>query len=194
MKTLLVTGPSSRHEAALRSLLARWSSCPPDGVEIRQKDASDREVLDLLAAARESLPLSRIFANARFDLALAAGADGVILPADGLPVEAVRRETPRGFQVGRSTHSAAEATAAIDAGADPVLIGPIFDSPEKRRFGPPLGPETIEDLPPLSSHTAEVYAIGGIDAGEPHACGVIQAGSRVWRRFGFSKTRPSPVP
>lgn len=160
---MLVTGTAGRFEPDLRSLLKRWSPDPPDAVEIRQKDAADRELLALLSAARASLPRARIFANARFDLAMAAGADGVILPADGLPVDAVRRETPREFHVGRSTHSAAEAARAIGDGADTILIGPIFDSPSKRRFGPPLGPDSLAELPPLSSHESEIYAIGGID-------------------------------
>ena len=103
-----------------------------------------------------------LYVNRRFDLALAAGAEGVHLPADGLPVSRVRPNTPRGFRVGASTHSAAEAAAAIEEGADLVVLGPIFDTPSKRAFGPPLGPEELAKLPPACAHEADVYAIGGI--------------------------------
>jgi thiamine-phosphate pyrophosphorylase len=65
--------------------------------------------------------------------------------------------------VGVSTHSPEEVRDALGQGADLVLIGPIFDTPSKRAFGPPLGPETLAALPTLESHVAEVFAIGGID-------------------------------
>ncbi|HYR45966.1 MAG TPA: thiamine phosphate synthase, partial [Thermoanaerobaculia bacterium] len=113
--------------------------------------------------ARESLgDAVALYVNRRFDIALEARADGVHLPAAGLPVGRVKAATPRGFRVGVSTHSAAEAARAVDEGADLVLIGPVFDTPSKRAYGPPLGPPALAQLPPLGSHAAEVYAIGGI--------------------------------
>ena len=162
MKVLYVTDRASAGEDRLFQVLEALAAGPVS-VELREKDAADLEVLRLAVAARERLgadvPLS---VNRRFDIALAAGADGVHLPADGLPLERVRAETPRGFRIGVSTHSAAEARSAIEAGADVVVIGPIFDTPSKRAFGPPLGPESLRDLPPLGSHASDVFAIGGI--------------------------------
>ncbi len=133
-------------------------------VELREKGSTDREAVSWAIEAREALgPSVPVLVNRRFDVALAAGAAGVHLPADGLPVADVRALTPRGFRVGVSTHSPEEATAALDAGADIVVIGPMFDTPSKRRFGDPLGVEALGRLPLRSSHRAEVYAIGGID-------------------------------
>jgi thiamine-phosphate pyrophosphorylase len=43
-----------------------------------------------------------------------------------------------------------------------VLIGPIFATPSKAGFGPPLGAEVLGQLPPGSEHGAQVFAIGGI--------------------------------
>jgi thiamine-phosphate pyrophosphorylase len=103
-----------------------------------------------------------LFVNRRFDIALTAGADGVQLPASGLPLSRVRAGTPRGFRIGVSTHSPEEARRAIEAGADVVLIGPIFASPSKAAFGPPLGTEVLGQLPAWSEHGAQVFAIGGI--------------------------------
>ena len=100
--------------------------------------------------------------NRRFDIALAAGADGVHLPASGLPLSRVRAGTPRGFRIGVSTHSPEEATRAIEAGADLVLIGPIFATPSKAAFGPPLGAEVLGQLPTRREHESQVFAIGGI--------------------------------
>jgi thiamine-phosphate pyrophosphorylase len=74
----------------------------------------------------------------------------------------VRANTPRAFRVGISTHSAREAAAAIEEGVDVVVIGPVFETPSKAGYGPPLGVAGLESLPSLASHSTEVFAIGGI--------------------------------
>jgi thiamine-phosphate pyrophosphorylase len=61
-----------------------------------------------------------------------------------------------------SAHSPGEARRAIEEGADLVLVGPVFETPSKRDFGPPLGPQALAELPLLSEHACEVLAIGGI--------------------------------
>ncbi len=166
MKALYVTDRTAVGDRRLEDLLALLSGVEDLSVQLRERDLSDRELLARTRRAREILgrrtPLS---VNRRFDVALAAGADGVHLPASGLPLRRVKANTPRGFRVGASTHSAAQAIAAIEEGADVVVLGPIFETPSKRAFGKPLGPASLSDLPPASSHSAEVYAIGGIEAG-----------------------------
>jgi thiamine-phosphate pyrophosphorylase len=87
----------------------------------------------------------------------------VILPEACLPIAPVRRETPRGFVIGRSTHSAASVDAAFDQGADLVLLGPIFETPSKAQFGPPLSPKVLEELLPRPPEGAELFLVGGID-------------------------------
>ena len=163
MKALFVTDRGALGEERLLEVLEALAGSSV-AVELREKDAPDREVLRLAAAARARLgPDIPLSINRRFDIALAAGASGVHLPADGLPLARVRAQTPRGFRIGVSTHSAAEARAAIAGGADVVVIGPIFDTPSKRAYGPPLGPGALRDLPELVSHESDVFAIGGID-------------------------------
>lgn len=173
MKALYVTDRAAVGEARFFEVLDELEGAPVT-VELREPGTDDREILRIAAAARERLGASvRLSINRRFDLALAAGADGVHLPANGLPIERVRAHAPRGFRIGVSTHSPGEAAAAIDAGADVVVIGPIFDTPSKRAFGPPLGVEALGLLPALATHSSDVLAIGGIaeenlDALEPH--------------------------
>jgi thiamine-phosphate pyrophosphorylase len=87
----------------------------------------------------------------------------VILPEDGLPVEPVRRETPRGFRIGKSTHSAEDALRAAQEGADLVLLGPMFDTPEKRKFGAPLSPAAVDAIGGDWPASAELFVIGGVD-------------------------------
>jgi thiamine-phosphate pyrophosphorylase len=163
MKSLYVTDRAAIGDARFRELLASLRSAPALRVELRERGSTDRECLAWTKAARESLGEVPILVNRRFDIALAGGADGVHLPADGLPLPRVRACTPRGFAVGVSTHSPEEAAAALDAGADVVVIGPVFETPEKRPFGPPLGVEALARLPLRASHRGDVFAIGGID-------------------------------
>ena len=163
MKALWVTDRSFCGDERFERLLAALAGAPDLAVELREKDVSDAGCLARARRAREALgPAVPLWVNRRFDVALAAGASGVHLPADGLPVGRVKANTPRGFSVGVSTHSPEEAARAIEEGADVVVVGPIFDTPSKRAFGPPLSPEALDRLPPLADHGATVFAIGGI--------------------------------
>lgn len=163
MNALYVTDRASAGDARVLDTLAALSGAPGFSVQLREKDTPDRECLRWAEIARRALgPDVALFVNRRFDIALAAGADGVHLPASGLPLSRVRAGTPRGFRIGVSTHSPGEARQAIEAGADMVLIGPVFDTPSKAGFGPPLGAEVLGQLPPRNEHGAEVFAIGGI--------------------------------
>lgn len=163
MKALYVTNRRAAGRERLEALLRAFAGAKDLTVELRERETSDRETLLQARRARdllgERVPL---LINRRFDVALAAGADGVHLPASGLPVGLVRTNTPRGFRIGVSTHSCEQALAAIEEGADLVLIGPIFDTPSKRAFGPPLGPGELAGLPLASTHPTQVYAIGGV--------------------------------
>jgi thiamine-phosphate pyrophosphorylase len=163
MKAMWVTdraacGPE-RFEAVLAALAGASGLC----VQLREKNLSDLESLALARRCRGVLgPGVPLLVNRRFDIALSAGASGTHLPSDGLSVGRVRANTPRGFRIGVSAHSTEEAAQAIEEGADLVVLGPIFDTPSKRAFGPPLGLRALDRLPPLAGHRADVYAIGGI--------------------------------
>ncbi|MDQ5858920.1 MAG: thiamine phosphate synthase [Acidobacteriota bacterium] len=154
-------------DARFEETLATLRGAPGLAVELREKGAGDRDTLRRAESVREIIgPGVPLFVNSRLDVALAAGASGVHLPADGLPLSRVRAAAPRGFLVGVSTHSASEAAQAIEGGADVVVIGPIFDTPSKRAYGPPLGTDALDALPPRDEHDTDVYAIGGIGDSE----------------------------
>ncbi len=164
MKSLYVTDRAAVGEERLQRILSSLEGAPDIAVQLREKQAPGAEALALARRCRDWLgPGVVLYVNGRFDVALAAGADGVHLPADGLPLRRVRANTPRGFRIGVSTHSPEEARAAIAEGADLVLIGPIFETPSKRDLGPPLTPQALAELPDASTHATEVLAIGGID-------------------------------
>ena len=165
MKALYVTDRAAVGDERLAGVLDRLAEVAGIAVTLREDSTvTDR---DLTARAREargrlgdSVPL---YVHRRFDVALASGAAGVHLPSHGLPLPRVRAATPRGFRVGLSTHSAAEAGDAIAGGADFVVIGPVFDTPSKRRYGAPLGPAALSELPRRDTHSCDVFAIGGVD-------------------------------
>ena len=137
-------------------------------MQLREKDLDGAALLLLGASlravtARAGVPL---LVNDRVDVALAVGADGVHLPADGLRVAEVRRLWPAAL-VGASTHSEAELERAAEDGADFAVLGPVFDTPSKRAFGSPLG---LEGFAARSRKIAArwpslpVFALGGVDA------------------------------
>jgi thiamine-phosphate pyrophosphorylase len=174
VKALYVTDRAAIGDDRFRSVIAALAGARELAVQLREKGTPDQEALGWAKQCRAALTAAvPLYVNGRFDIALAARADGVHLPADGLPLSRVRANTPRGFRVGVSTHSAGEARKAIAGGADLVVLGPIFATPSKDAFGPPLSPEVLGQLPLASEHSADVYAIGGVgedrlDALEPY--------------------------
>lgn len=164
MKVLYVTDRAAVGDARFNRVLEALRGAPGLLVQLRERTGTDRELLERARSAASTLgPDVELFVNRRLDVALAAGAQGVHLPADGLPLSRVRPASPRGFRVGVSTHSPGEAAKAIEEGADIVVIGPIYETPSKASFGPPLGVAALAELPAGVSHGAEVFAIGGID-------------------------------
>jgi thiamine-phosphate pyrophosphorylase len=126
-------------------------------VQLREKDLDDRALLELARAARAALPpVIPLLVNSRLDVALAAGADGVHLPADGVPVAPLRARFGSGILIGRSTHSVAEVERARDEGADYVTFGPVWETPGK---GTPVG---TGELARAVAAGVPVYALGGV--------------------------------
>lgn len=98
--------------------------------------------------------------NDRCDVARAVAADGVHLPAHGLPVDAARR-TVTDRLVGVSCHSTSDVILAEEDGADYVTLSPIFESASKPGYGPALGLEVLRVTAEAS--TIPIYALGGIN-------------------------------
>jgi thiamine-phosphate pyrophosphorylase len=71
---------------------------------------------------------TQLLIHDRLDVARLAGANGVHLPAHGVPVGAARGQLGPGPLIGRSTHTPAEAAAAAADGADYVFLGNIWET------------------------------------------------------------------
>lgn len=138
---------------------ARWGV---DFVQIREKDLCDRELYDLTTRVLKAVEDTDccVLVNGRADVALAAGAQGVHLPAQGIHPAALRPRFPRPFLIGVSTHSIGDVRRAASRGADYVLFGPVFRTESKTHFGPPLGLASLRRA--CAAVPIPVIALGGI--------------------------------
>jgi thiamine-phosphate pyrophosphorylase len=127
-------------------------------VQLRLKRASAREQVALARRVVEALRIP-VLVNDRPDVALAAGAAGVHLGPDDVPVSLVRGIAPPGFVIGASVGSESEAGAADPA--DYWGIGPWRASGTKRDAGAGLGAEGFGRLLRLAGGRP-CLAIGGL--------------------------------
>lgn len=146
-----------------------------------------RDKGEQLPSAREIARLCRehgalFIVNDHADLALAAGADGVHLGQDDLPLaqarELVRRVNPQApFLIGVSTHDREQVMAAVRDGADYLGFGPIYSTSTKVNPDPVQGLEGLRQAV-AASQGVPIVAIGGITpdkAGDLAAAGAAGA-------------------
>lgn len=176
-ETTSATTPSSADFQTLLALVERAASARVSLVQLREKNLSARTLYELAARAARITrgTRTRLLVNDRADIARAALCDGVQLTARSLMASVVRRAFGPDFIVGVSTHALREAREARDRGADFAVFGPVFDTPSKRAYGPPLGLDALREaaraLAPFP-----LVAVGGIN--EANAGEVLHAGAR----------------
>jgi len=154
-----------------------------DWIQIREKDLAARELLELTRQAiavtrQEANARTRVMVNDRLDVALAAGAAGVHLGGDSIPVAETVQWCRAGnaqpdFMVGASCHDVQEAIAAERAGGNYIFFGPVYETPAKMKFGAPQGVDKLAEV--CRSVQIPVLAIGGIDEENAGTC--LRAGA-----------------
>ncbi|MFU8828489.1 MAG: thiamine phosphate synthase [Phycisphaerales bacterium] len=151
-------------EEVARAALEAGADC----IQLREKELAGRE---LLARAKRLREWTRehdasLVMNDRPDIALLVEADGVHLGQTDLPVEMARRITGGAMCIGISTTTLAQATEALNAGADSLGLGPMFATrtkpdPGGRTDGSLAGPTLVREV--LAKHPGTTHlAIGGI--------------------------------
>ena len=161
--------------APLLGLVRKAIEAGVDLIQIREKDLATRPLMDLARAAVESArgAGTRVLVNDRLDVGLAVGAAGVHLGTQSIPPRAVRQRVPEGFLVGVSCHSVEDVIEAESAGADYTLLGPIFATPSKLRYGAPLGLDKLREA--AGRVKVPVLALGGITVDRVKPC--LEAGA-----------------
>lgn len=149
-----------RARSHLRQAAAELASVGPAVALVARDHAASGSALTELTAlfvAEARAAEAAVFVAGRPDIAAAMGAAGVNLRAADLSPADARRLLPHAW-IGRSVHTAVEAADAVEAGADFLVAGSIFDSPSHPGL-PAAGLGLIETLVSLQR---PVIAIGGI--------------------------------
>jgi len=195
-------GTPGDQRRALLAKIAEAARAGVDYIQLREKDLSARELEQLareaVAAVRacpttnDHRPTTRLLINSRTDVALAAGADGVHLPAQDLAASEVRtawvsasrdstRET-RECVIGVSCHTAEEVTAAESHGADLAVFGPVFEKSgvesaglNALRAACARGARTVPRTEAGYATTMPVFALGGVTLANAKDC--VRAGA-----------------
>jgi thiamine-phosphate pyrophosphorylase len=160
-------------------------------VQLREKDLSTSDLYEL---GKRLLQITRsagatLLINDRVDVALALDADGVQLTRRSLPPKTARDLLGPGKLIGISCHSLADVHEATREGADFVVLGPIYPTPSKAAFGPPLTTALLEEV--RSACPLPLLAIGGIKAAQVPA--VMAAGADGIAAISAVMAAPDPA-
>ena len=165
MDQLSLTLVTDRTRTRGRELTAVVAECLAAGLPTLQAREKDLGAADLAALCQRLRELTRdhgaqLVVNDRVDVALAVGAEGVQRTHASLPVDHIRRIAGQRLAIGASVHSLEDAIDAELRGADWLVFGPVYDTPSKRRWGPPQGLERLAKV--AKAVRVPIVAIGGI--------------------------------
>jgi thiamine-phosphate pyrophosphorylase len=178
LRLMVLTHPHPACGRSLADVVAECCDAGATAIELRDKGATAEE---LLRHADTLVPIvherdALLIVNDRMDVALAAGADGVHLGADDLPLVGARRIAPPGFLLGYSTDDPDEARTAAHAGADYLGVGAVYGTRSKPGLEEEaIGPERVRAV--LDAAGLPGVGIGGITA--DNAGAVARSGAGV---------------
>lgn len=172
---LYLVTPASPGGRDLDEFLPRVLEAGVDMVQLREKNAEAGPLLRWCEVVRRrTSEFGALFVvNDRVDVAIAAGADGIHLGQDDLPVAEARRQMGDVPLIGLSTHSELQLVDAQTSGADYAAVGPVYSTPTK-----PGRPAVGLDLVAFAADraTLPLFVIGGVD--ETNLARVMEAGAR----------------
>lgn len=156
---ILDVGPAEELDLALAESL---SGAGVRLIQLRGKQASTRKIYDASRRLTEQLSARgvRVIVNDRADVAAIAGAGGVHVGQEDLPVEEARKVCGRDCWIGVSTHDLEQFRAAARTSADYIAVGPIFPTATKENPDPVVGVELLRAARQVTEKP--LVAIGGI--------------------------------
>lgn len=132
-------------------------------VQLREKDISTREFIELAQALKSVLMRMRVpfIINDRVDVALAVDADGVHIGQSDMPYDIARRMLGSDKIIGLSVENFAEIEEANRLDVDYIGVSPVFATPTKTDTAMPFGLDGLREAVRRSLHPS--VAIGGIN-------------------------------
>jgi len=160
----LVTDRHATEGRPLLEVIQKALDAGVKAIQLRERDLPARELLFLAEQVKALTDRAgaTLLINDRVDVCLMIGAEGVHLRADHLPIPVVRRLLGPERLIGVSCHSVEEVREAEKGGADFVVLGPLYKTPSKRSYGPPIGVETLRAA--KAGCPIPIFAIGGIQS------------------------------
>ena len=150
------------------------------GADLLQLRAKNHDLTTIRRVAQSLLPLCRaagvpFILNDHPALAADIGTDGVHLGQDDGPLAAARLVMGPDKIIGRSTHSLAQARAALAEGFDYIGFGPLFSTPTKPGR-PAIGLSDIAAMEREVGNRIPAFCIGGVKRN--NLTEVLTAGAR----------------
>ena len=162
LKLYLVTNSDGKSEEEFLTALEEAIEGGVTFVQIREKNKSTAEYIDLVCKALEitrkhNVPL---VVDDRVDVVLATGADGVHVGREDMPVETARKILGPDKIVGATTKTVEQALAAYKAGADYLGVGAIYPTTTKVKTVL-TSTDTLNDI--CNAVPVPANAIGGLN-------------------------------
>jgi thiamine-phosphate pyrophosphorylase len=150
--------------ADIISLTCKCAAGGADCIQLRAKAAEDDKLfaiaVEFVRICKEAGVLSII--NDRVDVAVAAGADGVHLGQNDLPIEQTRKLQLAPLIIGKSTHSPRQLRAACEERPTYAALGPVFAT-ETKPTAEAVGLDYVRQATGILADTGiSNVAIGGI--------------------------------
>lgn len=164
LRLMVITHPRPGCGRPLEEVVEEVVAAGAGAIQLRDKEAPPRKLLGLARRLRTVTARhgALLIVNDRLDIALAAGADGVHLGPDDVPVAAARRVVPDGFLLGHSTDDPGVARRAEADGADYLGCGTVFPTTSKEDAGTVIGVGGLAAV--ARAVRIPVLAIGGVTA------------------------------
>jgi len=155
---------TSNLPADIISLACKCAAGGADCIQLRAKSVEDDKLfaiaVEFVRICKDAGVLSII--NDRVDVAVAAGADGVHLGRNDLPIEQARKFQLAPLIIGKSTHSSEQLRAACEERPTYAALGPVFAT-ETKPTAEAVGLDYVRQATGILADTGiGNVAIGGI--------------------------------